>query len=189
LRLRWLRVGRQPTLLDNAAPEMRAHSGCGCALHRSLQEMRSILVHGLHDAREGTDSLYLAAHLEPIVAGGDIERFGFLADQFIAQIDVAFRRVDSIEPLGNAADRNLRALSMREEEILARVSEGRTNVEIAGILGISMFTVKNHVQRIIRKLGAANRAGAVAKHRQLGARLRYPAAAGFFDGTGIARNY
>ena len=46
------------------------------------------------------------------------------------------------------------------------VSEGRTNSEIAEILTISSFTVKNHVQRILKKLDAANRAEAVAKYRQ-----------------------
>jgi DNA-binding NarL/FixJ family response regulator len=43
------------------------------------------------------------------------------------------------------------------------VREGKSNVEIASLLGISALTVKNHVQKILRKVGAANRAQAVAK--------------------------
>jgi DNA-binding CsgD family transcriptional regulator len=39
--------------------------------------------------------------------------------------------------------------------------EGKTNAEIAEVLAISPLTVKNHVQRILRKLDAANRAQAV----------------------------
>ena len=37
-----------------------------------------------------------------------------------------------------------------------------SNQQIADQLGISSFTVKNHVQKILRKLGARNRAHAVA---------------------------
>jgi DNA-binding CsgD family transcriptional regulator len=57
-------------------------------------------------------------------------------------------------------------LSVREKEIIAWVAEGRTNIQIAGILSISPFTVKNHVQRIIRKLGASNRTEAAVRYRQ-----------------------
>jgi transcriptional regulator EpsA len=50
----------------------------------------------------------------------------------------------------------------REKEILRWVREGKSNQQIGDVLGISALTVKNHVQKILRKLGAANRAQAVA---------------------------
>ena len=40
--------------------------------------------------------------------------------------------------------------------------EGKSNQQIGDQLGISVLTVKNHVQKILRKLGASNRAQAVA---------------------------
>jgi DNA-binding CsgD family transcriptional regulator len=43
------------------------------------------------------------------------------------------------------------------------VRNGKTNFEIGMILDISAFTVKNHLQRIFRKLDVVNRAQAVAK--------------------------
>jgi len=43
------------------------------------------------------------------------------------------------------------------------VRKGKTNQEIALILQISLFTVKNHLQRIFRKLDVLNRAQAVGK--------------------------
>lgn len=58
------------------------------------------------------------------------------------------------------------ALSAREVEILARVAEGKTNIEISRILFISPFTVKNHVQRILKKLGASNRTEAAVRYFQ-----------------------
>ena len=53
-------------------------------------------------------------------------------------------------------------LSKREREIIQWVREGKTNQQIGDGLGISALTVKNHVQSILRKLGASNRAQAVA---------------------------
>ncbi len=51
----------------------------------------------------------------------------------------------------------------REVEILKWVREGKSNQEIGMILSISPLTVKNHVQKILRKLQASNRAQAVSK--------------------------
>ncbi|RZL02096.1 MAG: hypothetical protein EOP36_08715 [Rubrivivax sp.] len=55
------------------------------------------------------------------------------------------------------------AITDREREILSWVREGKSNQAISEELGISALTVKNHIQKILRKLGAANRAQAVAK--------------------------
>lgn len=55
----------------------------------------------------------------------------------------------------------------RERQILSWVREGKSNLEIGLVLDISALTVKNHVQKILRKLGAANRAQAVAKAMSL----------------------
>ena len=52
-------------------------------------------------------------------------------------------------------------VTARECEVLRSMREGKTNAEIAVLLGISPLTVKNHVQRILRKLDASNRAQAV----------------------------
>ena len=56
-------------------------------------------------------------------------------------------------------------LSEREIEIMQWVCRGKTNGEIGQILDISFFTVKNHLQRIFRKLDVLNRAQAVSKIR------------------------
>ena len=44
---------------------------------------------------------------------------------------------------------------------------GKTNSEIGQILDISFFTVKNHAQRIFRKLDVLNRTQAVAQYKRL----------------------
>jgi transcriptional regulator EpsA len=57
---------------------------------------------------------------------------------------------------------NLSQITEREKEILLWVREGKSNLQIGEQLGISALTVKNHVQKILRKMGASNRAQAVA---------------------------
>jgi DNA-binding NarL/FixJ family response regulator len=53
-------------------------------------------------------------------------------------------------------------LSAREREVLRLVADGRSNKEIAERLKISERTAKFHVTSILNKLGADNRAQAVA---------------------------
>jgi transcriptional regulator EpsA len=61
-----------------------------------------------------------------------------------------------------ATERRSSPVTARECQILRWVREGKTNAEIAVALEISPLTVKNHVQKILRKMDAANRAQAVA---------------------------
>ena len=53
-------------------------------------------------------------------------------------------------------------LSKRETEILQKVAYGATTKSVADELGISPHTVKTHLERIFEKLGANDRAQAVA---------------------------
>ena len=67
------------------------------------------------------------------------------------------------------ADRIMRPdLTPRELEILKMVSKGLTNRNIGHALGISSFTVKNHVNSIIEKLEVGDRTEAVTISIQKG---------------------
>ena len=57
-------------------------------------------------------------------------------------------------------------LTLRQREILKSLSRGLSNDDIALQLGISHSRVKKHVSNILRKLGAATRAEAVARAMQ-----------------------
>jgi DNA-binding NarL/FixJ family response regulator len=54
------------------------------------------------------------------------------------------------------------ALSERELQVLSGMARGRSNAEIGRELYLSEDTVKTHARRLFRKLGAADRAHAVA---------------------------
>jgi DNA-binding NarL/FixJ family response regulator len=58
------------------------------------------------------------------------------------------------------------ALSRRELDILACLSEGLANKEIGARLGISYDTVRAHLRRIYEKLHVHSRAGAVSRYFQ-----------------------
>ena len=59
-------------------------------------------------------------------------------------------------------------LTEREHAILERLARGLGNEAIAGRLGVSLKTVQNNVSTILVKLGAADRAHAVALARDAG---------------------
>jgi|SoimicmetaTmtLAB_FD_contig_71_397750_length_1177_multi_2_in_0_out_0_2 DNA-binding NarL/FixJ family response regulator len=60
------------------------------------------------------------------------------------------------------------SLTQREHDILALLSEGRSNREIAGALFLSEKTVKAHLAAIFRKLGVTNRTQAAMMAVQMG---------------------
>jgi DNA-binding NarL/FixJ family response regulator len=67
---------------------------------------------------------------------------------------------DTTHPAGHGVPDH--PLTAREREILALLGEGLGNKQVAARLGISDHTVKTHLVAIYEKLGAGNRAEAVA---------------------------
>jgi transcriptional regulator EpsA len=87
----------------------------------------------------------------------------------IPHLHTTWQRVQSVErdmkelpPPGVARPQSSGRITERERQILRWLREGFSNPQIGEALGISALTVKNHVQKILRKLNAANRAQAVA---------------------------
>lgn len=68
-----------------------------------------------------------------------------------------------VEPATIAADSALgAALSEREREVFERLVRGASNADIANDLVVTVETVKTHVKRILRKIGAINRSEAIS---------------------------
>lgn len=66
-------------------------------------------------------------------------------------------------PVGTVGGASGHALTERELEVLRALRDARSNAQIGEQLGISALTVKNHLRKIMRKLGASNRVQAVAE--------------------------
>lgn len=154
------------------------HSNEGLLFHdidnpdilNTLSRMRTALIHGIKDQRGRQDCLYVFMGSTTLAGEAPRESLRYL----LPYIDAAFRQVahlpeqylappvsaDKPQPLKTDADIGL---SAREVDIMEWVRKGKTNQEIGMILDISAFTVKNHVQRIFKKLDVVNRAQAVAK--------------------------
>jgi DNA-binding CsgD family transcriptional regulator len=72
-----------------------------------------------------------------------------------------------VEPPTIAPDSALAAtLSDRERQVFERLVLGASNAEIADELVITVETVKTHVKRILRKIGAINRSEAIALYME-----------------------
>lgn len=89
-------------------------------------------------------------------------------DDLIAAVRARLLRAQASAPrrtsAATAEPAQLEALGLtpREAEILLWVSQGKTNPEIAMILGIGLTTVKKHLEAIFAKLGVENRTSAAA---------------------------
>jgi transcriptional regulator EpsA len=126
-----------------------------------------LLVHGAHDTHGEARSLFVFA----CVPGSCGSRELALAELITPMLDAACVRAHMREALrGEAREGPGRSgvLSERERDVLRWISLGKSNAEIGTILGISPLTVKNHVQKVLRKLDVVNRAQAVGKALEAG---------------------
>jgi transcriptional regulator EpsA len=179
----WVDNGRSPYILHfHEKPEKDASLG------DLITYMRSALVQGMKDERGRHDCLYICLSSQSQTFDHDA---GEPLKLLLPYIDAALRQVshlpaqlpaapnrtvvtDAPEDSDNlSADTNeeinsVLGLSQRELGIIHWVCLGKTNQEIGQILNISFFTVKNHLQRIFRKLDVLNRTQAVAKCERLG---------------------
>ncbi len=89
-------------------------------------------------------------------------------EEFIAAVRARLRRHETTGPKRvNATDATpaqleVLGLTAREAEVLFWVARGKTNPEIATILGIGLTTVKKHLESTFVKLGVENRTSAAA---------------------------
>jgi DNA-binding NarL/FixJ family response regulator len=67
----------------------------------------------------------------------------------------------------NLAARKALGLTGQEMKVLEQLAAGRSNKEIARVLGVSPNTVKSHVANLFAKLEVARRTQAVGKARDL----------------------
>jgi transcriptional regulator EpsA len=164
-------VGRQGRALG-----MATQAGDSSELAELREELATaglghFLLHGISRPQRPSEleSLFLLAGPDPACPPELMARFELL----LPHLHTTYLRVQDTERNLATPTRTHQATSSaepiapsqiteREKEILRWVRDGKSNQQIGDVLGISALTVKNHVQKVLRKLGAANRAQAVA---------------------------
>jgi DNA-binding NarL/FixJ family response regulator len=93
-------------------------------------------------------------------------------DEILRLLREVLQRLDRLEAgpgaPGALPARSPAPLTGRQAEILGLVAAGRSTEEIAAELWLSVATVRNHISRSIRALGAHSRTQAIAHARERG---------------------
>jgi transcriptional regulator EpsA len=158
----WEERRYQPVILDGSTP-----LGSG-AFTRELERLGAtqLLVHGMHDSDGRALSLFTFA-CRPGSAGA---RQAYLVQLLAPALHAALVRTQlQARRADGGGDRasGQSILTVREQDILKWIYLGKSNFEIGAILKISPLTVKNHVQKILRKLNVVNRTQAIGKALEL----------------------
>lgn len=122
------------------------------------------LIGPLADRCPETRVLVLSMHAEPAYATAALARgaWGLVSKAASPEeLALAIRRVAAGERLPAAV-----RLLPREQEILGHLAAGRTNDEVALLLGLKPKTVEGYAQRLMDKLDIHTRAGLVAYARR-----------------------
>jgi DNA-binding NarL/FixJ family response regulator len=104
---------------------------------------------------KGASAADITAALRTVAAGGAVFGAG-IAIRLLARTPMR-----SLETTPDPAG----GLTAREREVLALVSKGASNPQIARALGVSLKTVQNYVSRVLDKLQAADRTQAALRAR------------------------
>lgn len=120
----------------------------------------NLAAHGMSDVDSHTGS-YFSFSTMP---GPLTQRHAYLLKMLIPHLHVALVRVVSNPRfLKTQSTKQSVKLTQREKEVLQWLATGKSNWEIAQVIGLSESTVKNHVHRVLGRLKVGSRAQAVAK--------------------------
>ena len=146
-------------LMDLVMPQMDGIAAIA-VLHRQMPSTKFVVLTSLADPLEVQRAIAAGA-------GGYLLKTAS-SQELVAMIRTAFagRRVlsaDAADALIAASQRHRPGadLTQREREILALMTRGLNNQEIAAELGVAMSTVKFHITNILSKLHVDNRTEAV----------------------------
>lgn len=150
----WRQGPARPAVCDLGCSERDGVLG-GFQAELEREGYGNVLVHGTGETGGG-GTVFVLLRL-PLRPGA---RHGYFLELLLPHLHLALLRLGQGTPVATDL---ARPMSGRELEILRWVREGKSNYEIACILGISDLTVKNHLQRIYRTLGVSNRTQAVSR--------------------------
>jgi len=129
-------------------------------------ELKNVAAHGVRGAAKRLVGFYSFSRVPPEALCGHTAH---VAEIVVPYVHMTLLRVLAHEQRVNGHPlRGNRHITRREMEILKWIKAGKTTSDIAEILTLSPWTVKNHVRAALRKLSAETRSHAVAKAISLG---------------------
>lgn len=145
------RVDADVVLLDLELPGMS-----GLDAIARLRERATVLILTAYDAEEDVERAIRAGAKGYLLKGASVEEI----ERAIHMLAQGESYLDPRISAHVMAPRQ--RLTKREREVIRAVAEGKSNKEIAAKLRITERTVKFHMTSLFNKLGAENRAQAVA---------------------------
>jgi LuxR family maltose regulon positive regulatory protein len=140
------------------------------AYHKNRNQEKALEYIGIamqYAKKEDQIRVFLEQGVEILDLLYDAADRGIEAD-FAGKILTLFPQMEAVDRDNNLIhykEEIIEPLSLRELEILTKISEGLSNQEIAYKLHLSLSTVKVHTYNIFRKLNVHNRTQAVTKAR------------------------
>lgn len=152
----WAREEKPDLILcDVMMPEMDGHAVLNQLRHeRAIAGTPFIFLTARGEKQDLRDGMNLGAddYLTKPVAADDLLR------AISARLQRETRRASSFSPdFSSARPLESMGLTPREAEVLLWVAQGKSNPEIACILGAAENTIKVHLTHLFEKLGADNR--------------------------------
>lgn len=145
-------------------------------VQESLKNVKLVLIgmdpdsqHFLQAVREGAMGYLVkdASAVEVVAAVRTVASGGAVCSPDLCAL--LFRFAVRHNSMPNFHVRSTLGLTNREQQLVGLISRGLTNKQIANELGIAEQTVRNHVHRMLRKLGASHRLAVVDICRMEGA--------------------
>lgn len=145
--------------------------GAHCPLRRMVtrrEELHGVEL-GVRDGTNGLVRVLLLSFVLPRRAPEDFYLIHVLRP--VERRERRKRRKGAAERLGTARGRGSKPathvrLTPRQKEVLQLLCQGTGTEEIAKLLGVSVKTVRNHIQQSLRKMGCHSRLEAVSMARR-----------------------
>ncbi len=165
----WLSSGCVPQLFCGNS-DTPGHASARSDQHKKLLndlkrcDFGHVTAHGAKEIQGEFGSFFVFAGVPESPTARDI----YMLELLMPYLHMALHRMLANEVRKQSTEVSAESLlTKREIQVLQWVKNGKTNQEIGQILDISPPTVKNHVQKILRKLQVSNRAQAVGKSATL----------------------
>ena len=145
-----------------------AHTGLVRQIRQSLPELKVVMIgmdsdaqHFLHAVRSGAMGYIVkdASALEVVGAVRTVAGGGAVCSAELCAYLFQYAAQQGQLPSYHA--RSTLGLTNREQQLVGFIARGFTNKEIAGELQLAEHTVRNHIHRMLKKLGATHRLAVV----------------------------